>query len=438
MTIYTMVVAPPMIYIAFRLSDRILIAQREAKKYVSTINAFVAESVAGIRVIQLFNQIQPQRERFHDLSSKYKDANLHAVSLYALFYPTVSLFTAISVATALYIGGDLTFAGMNGATGPGILTTGAMIAFIFHVKDFGDPLRNILERYQLFQNSVSSGERIFALLEETPETSPVSPHALQRPVAGRLEFENVTFAYDVKLAPALKNVSFELAGGKTLAVVGRTGSGKSTLISLLQRFRDPVAGRILLDGVDLAQVDRHDVRRAIGVVQQDVFLFRGTIAANISLDDPKISRERVEWAAVEAGLARLIRMRPGGLDAVVEERGANLSLGERQLIAFARILAFDPQILVLDEATASVDSETEYLLQLATTRARKNRTAIIIAHRLSTVLDANQVIVLRQGEIIETGVPAELLKQPGIFREMADAQKMAREPHEASSKQPLN
>lgn len=429
MTVYTLLVAPPMIYVAFRLSDRILTAQRTAKKYVSTINAFVAESVAGIRVIQLFNQIQPQRKRFQDLSKKYKDANLYAVSLYALFYPTVSLFTAISVATALYVGGDLSFARMtdSGILSPGVLTTGAMIAFIFHVKDFGDPLRNILERYQLFQNSVSSGERIFALLEESPETQPQVPVRLKKPIVGQLTFDDVTFSYDPKLSPALRNVTFELAAGNTLAVVGRTGSGKSTLISLLQRFRDPIAGQIRLDGVDLAQVDRQDVRRAIGVVQQDVFLFRGTIAANISLDDPKILRERVEWAAVEAGLARLIRMRPGGLDAVVEERGSNLSLGERQLIAFARILAFDPQILVLDEATASVDSETEHLLQLATSRARKNRTSIIIAHRLSTILDADRVIVLRRGEVIETGIPGELLKHPGIFREMADAQKLAYE-----------
>lgn len=427
MAAYTMLIAPPMVYIAFRLSDRILIAQREAKKFVSTINAFVAESVSGIRVIQLFNQGGPQRSRFQDLSAQYKDANLRAVALYALFYPTVSLFTAISVATALYVGGDLTFTlpSASGATLPGVLTTGAMIAFIFHVKDFGDPLRNILERYQLFQNSVSSGERIFALLEEPSESQPAKPRHLVTPTAGDLAFENVSFSYDPKLKPALSDVSFTLSKGQTLAVVGRTGSGKSTLISLLQRFRDPTEGRIRVDGIDLAEVDRHEVRRAIGVVQQDVFLFRGTIAANISLDDPKISRERVEWAATEAGLERLIRMRPGGLDAIVEERGVNLSLGERQLVAFARILAFDPQILVLDEATASVDSETERLLQMATTRARKNRTAIIIAHRLSTVSDADQVIVLNQGKILEMGSPQELLASGGVFREMTDAQKMA-------------
>lgn len=421
MTLVTLLVAPPMIYIAFRLSDRILIVQREAKKYVSTINAFVAESVAGIRIIQLYNQILPQQERFEKLSIRYKDANLRAVSLYALFYPTVSLFTAVSVATALYIGGDLSFSG--------VVSTGAMVAFIFHVKDFGDPLRNILERYQLFQNSVSSGERIFSLFEEKPESNSKTPAALKLPVHGHLVFDKVSFQYDPALPMALKEVSFELRAGQTMAVVGRTGSGKSTLISLLQRFRDPVSGHILLDGIPLNDVNRHDARRAIGVVQQDVFLFRGTVADNISLEDPKISRERVVWAAGEAGLARLLRMRPGGLEAKVEERGANLSLGERQLIAFARILAFDPQILILDEATASIDSETERLLQQATARARKNRTSIIIAHRLSTVADADQILVLRQGEVIEAGQPAELMSRASVFREMIEAQRLGRKTH---------
>ncbi len=416
MTLLTLMVAPPMTYLAFRLSDRILIVQREAKRQVSAINAFVAESVSGIRVIQLFNQGRTQRKRFDSLSRQYRDTSLRSVALYALFYPTVSLFTAISVATALYIGGDLSFSGA--------VSTGAMIAFIFHVKDFGDPLRNILERYQLFQNSVSSGERIFSLLEETPESSPAKPLPMMTPVEGHLVFDNVSFQYGPNLQPALSNVTFELQSGKTLAVVGRTGSGKSTLISLLQRFRDPTSGRILLDGVDLGSIDRQTVRRAIGVVQQDVFLFRGTIAENICLEDPSVSQERILWAANEAGLTRLLQMRPGGLSAVVEERGANLSLGERQLIAFARILAFDPQILILDEATASIDSETEYLLQAATRRARTARTSIIIAHRISTVADADRVLVLRQGEVIEAGVPEDLMTRESVFREMAQAQQL--------------
>lgn len=416
MTLYTLLVAPPMIYVAFRLSDRILMAQRHAKKLVSSINAFVAESVSGIRVIQLFNQIGQQRDRFERLSGDYKTANLKAVKLYALFFPTVSLFTAVSVATALFVGGDLTFSGT--------VTTGAMIAFIFHVKDFGDPLRNILERYQLFQNSVSSGERIFSLLEETPEENPDNAKTLPVPLRGHLRFESVSFRYDPNLPLALSDVSFELEAGKTLAVVGRTGSGKSTLISLLQRFRDPIRGRITVDGADLSEFDRQTVRRAIGVVQQDVFLFRGTVAENISLGDPSISLERTLWAAGEAGLSRLLKMRPGGINAAVEEKGANLSLGERQLIAFARILAFDPQILVLDEATASVDSETERLLQKATRRARKGRTSILIAHRLSTVLDADRVLVLRQGEVIEVGSPRELLSRPSVFRDMTQSQRL--------------
>ena len=411
LTLLTLLVAPPMIYLAFRLSDRILIVQREAKKHVSTINAFVAETISRLRVIQLFNKSKSQRERFETLSTQYKAANLKTVSLYALFYPTVSLFTATSVATALYLGGEL--------TASKLISAGAMVAFIFLVKDFGDPLRNLLERYQLLQNSVSSGERIFSLLAETPESVPEFSQTITTPLHGRLVFKNVSFRYEDSPSAALDDLSFELETGKTMAVIGRTGSGKSTLISLLQRFRDPSEGMIFLDDIDLGRVDRRAIRKLIGVVQQDVFLFRGTIADNIGLQDSTISRERILWAAGEAGLERLIAMRPGGLDAIVEERGQNLSLGERQLIAFARILAFDPQILVLDEATASVDSETEALLQDATARARCGRTSIIIAHRLSTIADADQILVLEKGRIVEMGSPRELLAQDGAYKKMA-------------------
>lgn len=401
MTLLTLLVAPPMVFMAFKLSDKILIAQRIAKKHVSSINAFVAETVAGVRVLQLFNQVFSQRERFHSLSGEYKKANLRAVSLYALFYPTVSLFTAISVATALYIGGALTF--------DGAVTTGAMISFIFHVKDFGDPLRNILEKYQLFQNSISSGERVFALLEEKQEPEVESRLNLPAFLKGDIRFDRIRFKYGEELPWALDEISFSIAAGQTLAVAGRTGSGKSTLISLLQRFRDAQAGEIYLDQIPLSQIPRDQIRRRIGVVQQDVFMFRGTIKDNIGLGDPEITVEKIEWAAKEAGLSRILQMRPGGLLAEVEEKGANLSIGERQLVAFARILAFDPQILVLDEATANIDSETEHLLQKAASRARKGRTSIVIAHRLSTIADADQVLVLKQGRVDAIGNPEEIL-----------------------------
>lgn len=401
MTLLTLLVAPPMVFMAFKLSDKILIAQRIAKKHVSSINAFVAETVSGVRVLQLFNQVKGQRDQFFSLSSEYKKANLRAVSLYALFYPTVSLFTAISVATALYIGGALTF--------DGAVTTGAMISFIFHVKDFGDPLRNILEKYQLFQNSISSGERVFALLEEETEPQIRNEVSLPPMLEGEIRFENIRFKYADGLPWALDDVSFSIGAGKTLAVAGRTGSGKSTLIALLQKFRDAQSGEVYLDRLPLSQIPRDQIRRRIGVVQQDVFMFRGTVKDNIGLGDPAITLEKIEWAAKEAGLSRILQMRPGGLNAEVEERGANLSIGERQLVAFARILAFDPQILVLDEATANIDSETEHLLQLAAARARKGRTSVIIAHRLSTIADADLVLVLKQGKVEALGPPQEIL-----------------------------
>lgn len=400
MTLLTLVVAPPMVWIAFLLSDKILIANREAKKHVSAINAFVAETVSGVRVLQIFNRVLQQRNRFEALSRVYRNANLRTVSLYALFHPTVSLFTAITVATALYAGGWI--------ASDGAISTGAVIAFIFHVKDFADPLRNILEKYQLFQNSVSSGERVFALLREEQDQDDDAGLNLAEPF-GSIQFNNVSFRYQVELPDALRNVSFELPKGKTLAVVGRTGSGKSTLISLLQRFRDPSEGEILIDGRPLAKISRVEARRRIGVVQQDVFMFRGTIEDNIGLGDPNISQERILWSAREAGLERILRMRPGGLKSEVEEKGANLSVGERQLVAFARILAFDPQILILDEATANVDSETERLLQAAASRARRNRTSIIIAHRLSTVQDSDLCLVLNEGQTKEFGPTSDVL-----------------------------
>lgn len=419
MTLLVMIVAPPLVYAAYKLSEKILLAQRESKRRVSVINAFVAESVAGMKVIQLFNRAGAQRDRFNRLSAEYKSDLLKVVSLYALLHPTVSLFTGVTVCTALAYGGGLAL--------DGAVTTGAMIAFIFHVKDFGDPLRNILERYQLFQNSVSSGERIFALLEEQPESEPIAASHLPDKLRGDLKFNAVSFRYRADLPLALDSIGFHIPAGKTLAVLGRTGSGKSTLISLLQRFRDPIAGQILVDGLDLAQISRNEVRQTVGVVQQDVFLFRGTVAENISLADPEITRERIEWAAREAGLSRLIQMRPGGLDAHVEERGANLSIGERQLIAFARILAFDCEILVLDEATANVDSETEALLQDAARRAREGRTAVVIAHRLSTIADADHLLVLENGRLIEQGSPRELAARPDShYRQMLEHSTAAR------------
>jgi ATP-binding cassette subfamily B protein len=345
--------------------------------------------------------------------------------MYAMLWPAVSFFNASSVMAALYFGGRFVLAGE--------VSIGAMIAFILHVRAFIDPLHQILERYQNLQNSQSGAERIFTLLQEPTEelnltaasaSSPKRPGGVNSPTRldGKISFEHLDFRYRPQLPLALNDINLEIEAGQSVALVGRTGSGKSTLIALLQRFYDPSGGRILIDGQSIVGIDKHVLRSRVGVVQQDTFLFRGTIAENISLGDSKIPRERVENAAKLASLTDVIAKRAGGLDAKVEERGANLSVGERQLIAFARILAFDPDILILDEATANIDSKTESLIQEATQRVRQGRTSFIIAHRISTIMDCDKIVVLDHAQIQEIGTHAELYQRGGIYTALCQAQ----------------
>jgi ATP-binding cassette, subfamily B, multidrug efflux pump len=412
MTAFVLLTAPPLLWIGFLLSEKILVVLRESKKRLAAINAFVAENINGIKVVQLNNRQAKNLRKFVKLSENYRDTSLKSVRLYALLWPTVNGFSMISVTVALYFGG---VSAIEGA-----ITTGAMVAFILHVRDFTSPLRMILEKYQLFQNSLSGAERIFGLMDEARETNPIL--GMNEKLRGRIDFENVKFSYGSGLGLALDDVNFSISPGQSVAVVGRTGSGKTTLIALLQRFYDTTSGRILVDGADIQSFTRQSVRQRIGVVQQDTFMFRGTIASNISLDSEDISRAQIERAAESAGLTELLKRKSGGLDSVVEERGANLSFGERQLVAFARILAFDPDILILDEATANVDSFTESLLQEATRKIRQNRTCIIIAHRLSTVVGCDLTLVLDRGRLVQKGTHQQLLNENGIYLNLCVAQ----------------
>lgn len=413
MTVFTLLVAPPLVLVAVVLNRKILQALRESKAKIAAINAFVAENVGGMKILQLYGRVGRNMSRFETLSREYRDKQMQSVKLYALLWPATSFFNAASVGTALYVGGRLSIEGS--------VTTGAMVAFILHVRAFMDPLHVILERYQILQSSLSGAERVFTLQDESRESDLDGP-PIERRLRGEIRLDAVTFRYAPTLPEVLKSVDLDIRSGESVAIVGRTGSGKSTLISLLQRFHDPSSGRITLDGVDLSSIPRRALRARVGVVQQDAFMFRGTIADNIGLCDDEIPRERIERAARGACLEEMLTRHPLGLDSRVEERGANLSFGERQLVAFARILAFDPDVLILDEATANVDSHTEQLIQEATHRVRQGRTSLIIAHRISTILDCDKIVVMDHGRIAEVGSHAELFARRGLYRQLCVAQ----------------
>lgn len=409
----TLLIAPPLVYIGVRLSNRIREVLRESKKKLAAINTFVAENISGMRILQLYRRVDRNKLRFEKLSKDYQGLQMEQVKLYALLWPTVNFFSATSIGVALWYGGIMT---ANNA-----ISTGAMVAFILHVQDFIHPLRIILEKYQLFQNSLSGAERIFTLLSEEREELAGEPLAAGR-LEGRIEYRAVSFRYGEELPWVLNSIDLEIKPGQSVALVGRTGSGKSTMIALLQCLYDVKNGRILIDGRPLDCIRRAELRSRIGVVQQDTFMFRGTIAENIGLNDPKITKERIAWAAEQACCADLLRRHSGGLDARVEERGANLSFGERQLIAFARILAFDPDILILDEATANIDSQNESLIQEATRHVTRGRTSIIIAHRISTVLECDLIVAMEKGRIVESGRHSELIERAGIYYQLCQSQ----------------
>jgi len=412
LTLLVMCLTPVFIWASLEINNRIRDIFREAKKKLSTLNSYVAENLNGIKVIQLYNRIGRNRKQFQGLSEQYKELSLDSVRAYALMQPVMNLFSAVTVSAALYFGG--VFHESQG------LAIGALVAFILHVQDFIAPLREILEKYQQFQNSLTSGERVFQVFDEVPE---IENSKSQTPAKwnGSIEIQNLSFQYSPNLAPVLKNISLSIRPGQSVAIVGRTGSGKSTLISLLQRFYEPPAGTIRMDGVPIEEIPFHKLRTHIGVVQQDNFVFRGTIASNISLNSDRISLATVEKACHQVGYWDLLQQTGRNLQSVVEERGANISVGERQLIAFARILAFAPDILILDEATANIDSHSEKIIQQATTEVSKGRTSVIIAHRLSTIQNCDLIVVIDHGEIKELGTHTELMSEKGLYYHMASA-----------------
>jgi ATP-binding cassette subfamily B multidrug efflux pump len=378
---------------------------------IARINAFLQERISGAQTVQIFNAEKKSLRQFHDINHDYRNANIETIFYYAVFFPLVDLIGAIGVALIIWYGG---WRVMGNTPQHTVLTIGALVAFIQYSQALFQPIRDISDKYNVLQAAVVASHRIFKTLDlPITITSPENPQKSGRAV-GRIEFQNVWFAYHDE-DWVLKDVSFTVEPGQSVALVGHTGSGKTTITNLLMRFYDIQRGRILLDSVDVKDWDLQALRENFAVVLQDVFLFSGTVESNIRLGHQEITDERVRWAAGEVHADRFIQRLHEGYKTEVKERGAGLSVGQKQLISFARALAFDPALLILDEATSSIDTETEQLIQRAIERVMLNRTSIVVAHRLSTIQRAERIIVLHHGEIREQGSHQELLAQRGLY-----------------------
>ncbi|MEE9432562.1 MAG: ABC transporter ATP-binding protein, partial [Melioribacteraceae bacterium] len=369
-------------------------------------NSYMQEHITGINIVQIFNKEEDELKKFSSINADYKKANIDSVFYYALFYPTVEILSSISIALIIWYGG--------GSVIQETMTIGVLFAFIQFTEMFFRPIRDLSEKYNIMQTAMAASERIFTLLDDnTIIPNQIEPTILKN-VKGEIEFKNVTFAYK-EGEDVLRNISFKILPGETVAIVGATGAGKTSIISLLTRFYDIQKGEILIDGINIKELDKFELKKFISVVLQDVFLFSGDIKSNITLGNDNISEEEYISAAKIVGADGFINKLPNKYNEEVKEKGATLSVGQKQLLSFARALAFNPKILILDEATSSVDTETEILIKKAIEKLLVGRTSIVIAHRLSTIQNADKIIVMHKGEIREIGTHQKLLTEKGIY-----------------------
>ena len=412
-------VLPFVAWTAFLFRARIREAYRDIRVRLARINSFLHERFTGMQVVQLFNREERETQEHHAVNRDYLDAHLRSITYYALFFPVIELFTAIALALIIWSGGASIL--------QGTVTVGVVAAFLQYARRFFRPIQDLSEKYNLLQGAMASSERIFKLLDQDIAIQdPPEPRPLPTPTRGEIEFKDVWFAYgDTEEGEpdwVLKGVSFKVNPGEKIAIVGHTGAGKTTLANLLMRFYDPQKGTILLDGIPVGDVALRELRDRVGLVLQDVFLFSQDVAYNIRLGSHEIGEPEIQAAANRVGADRFIDLLGKGYGQPLGERGSSLSVGERQLLSFARALAFDPAILILDEATSSVDSEVEAQIEEATNELMKDRTSLVIAHRLSTVQGADRILVFHHGELRETGSHSELLEVGGLYARLHELQ----------------
>jgi len=443
LALITFAVLPFIVYATKIFRDKVRDSYRRIRTAIARINSYLQEAVSGMLVLQLFNREKRAFDKFSDINASHMEAFKDAILAYSVYYPFVEILSAIAIASIIWFGGNDVIRG--------VATIGVLVAFMQYAQRFFRPIQDLSEKYNILQSAMAAGERVFKLLDTKIEvTSPAITKQPQGP--GRIEFDHVWFSYNASgqgggetgvlarpegaagqagtpVAPpakdpdwVLRDVSFVLEPGETIAVVGHTGAGKTTLISLLMRFYDVQRGAVRIDGVDIKEMNLDDLRSRFGVVLQDPFLFSGTVAGNIRLGTARIQDADVEQAAEDVNLADFIRTLPGGFKEEVRERGSTLSTGQKQLISFARALAHNPKILILDEATSSVDTETEFRVRDALNRMVEGRTSLIIAHRLSTIQRADKIIVMHKGKVREMGSHQQLLAQRGIYYKLYQLQ----------------
>ena len=431
LALVVLAVMPAMAYGVFQFRRKVRVQYRETRKQVARLNSFLQEHISGMHIVQAFNREREEMKRFSGINHEHRAAQIKTIFYFALFWPMVDIVASAALGLVIWFGGLQAMAGT--------LTIGVLIAFIQFSRQFFEPIRNLSDQYNTLQSAMAGAERIFGLLDEDASlVEKETPLVLDR-VQGRIEFRNVWFSYRPEEEDSeretdwiLRDVSFVVEPGQQVAIVGATGAGKTTIINALLRFYDIQRGGIFIDGIDIRDLRLAELRRRVGLVLQDVFLFSGSIAHNLTLEDPDITEADMRRAAELVGADAFISKLPDGYGQDVRERGASLSHGQRQLLSFVRALVYDPEFLVLDEATSSVDTETERLIEQALEKLMAGRTSLVVAHRLSTIQHSDRILVMHKGRIREQGAHQELLAMDGLYRRLYELQYAEQEGQQAA------